>query len=121
MKLLHTKEEISDLYNMQRITDDLLSQFNNYHLPNSKYYLSSILSIKAETEGSKNLINEELTRYETFIGEKAIKPKSILYNTPDRIGKITKIYKFTPSGVLIKFDYDEGGFDLINLVELKEL
>lgn len=113
MKLLHTKDEIYNLWNISMFIKNTNISIERYklNLRKSRFQIDFKV-INSQLQEYKKIIQPELNKYNVYLGTKVIKT-SIGYSREDyahigKEGEITKIIEFSPSGVFVEFICKDG-------------
>lgn len=124
MELLHTKDEIYDLWNLSVLIENLEDDLQNYKDDSSKSkYQYEFKNINQQLEPYKKIIQSELNKYKIYLNTKVIKTSAgIVINNPYKgeEGVINEIIKFSPSGIIVKIKFNNGLLSRESLIKLKE-
>lgn len=124
MELLHTKDEIYDLWNLSVLIENLEDDLQNYKDDSSKSkYQYEFKNINQQLEPYKKIVQSELNKYKIYLNTKVIKTSAgIVINNPYKgeEGVINEIIKFSPSGIIVKIKFNNGLLSRESLTKLKE-
>lgn len=124
MELLHTKDEIYDLWNLSVLIENLEDDLQNYKDDSSKSkYQYEFKNINQQLEPYKKIVQSELNKYKIYLNTKVIKTSAgIVINNPYKgeEGVINEIIKFSPSGIIVKIKFNNGLLSRESLIKLKE-
>lgn len=124
MELLHTKDEIYDLWNLSVLIENLEDDLQNYKDDSSKSkYQYEFKNINQQLEPYKKIVQSELNKHKIYLNTKVIKTSAgIVINNPYKgeEGVINEIIKFSPSGIIVKIKFNNGLLSRESLTKLKE-
>lgn len=125
MKLLHTKSEISDLYELSSFILVLTDEIQIYQecLGKSKFQFD-LEYINQQIKKYKEMIQTELDKYKIYLNTKFIKMPSEFSYGNYHIGKegtIKEILEFNTSGVIVRVVFNDKSISRENLIQLKEI
>lgn len=124
MELLHTKDEIYDLWNLSVLIENLEDDLQNYKDDSSKSkYQYEFKNINQQLEPYKKIVQSELNKYKIYLNTKVIKTSAgIVINNPYKgeEGVINEIIKLSPSGIIVKIKFNNGLLSRESLIKLKE-
>lgn len=110
MELLHTRDEIKTIVSDFEFEQELNKLYHKY---GEEALLPIIKSLTAK------YLKEKL-KYEKFVGMKLVLPPR--YGQPGaKYGTIKSIESIHQYDVVVRFDFDSGGFDRILLTKLIQL
>lgn len=124
MELLHTKNEIYDLWNLSVLIENLEDDLQNYKDDSEKSkYQYEFKNINQQLEPYKKIVQSELDKYKIYLNTRVIKTSAgIVINNPYKgeEGVINEIIRFSPSGIIVKIKLNNGLFSRESLTKLKE-
>lgn len=124
MELLHTKNEIYDLWNLSVLIENIEDDLQNYEDDSEKSkYQYEFKNINQQLEPYKKIVQSELDKYKIYLNTRVIKTSAgIVINNPYKgeEGVINEIIRFSPSGIIVKIKFNNGLFCRESLTKLKE-
>lgn len=124
MELLHTKNEIYDLWNLSVLIENIEDDLQNYEDDSEKSkYQYEFKNINQQLEPYKKIVQSELDKYKIYLNTRVIKTSAgIVINNPYKgeEGVINEIIRFSPSGIIVKIKLNNGLFSQESLTKLKE-
>lgn len=105
---IHTPEELAMYNKAHNKAIDLEKLAKRYDDETMLIYSANV----------EKVVQEELAKYNKYIGTKALRPKDNFLYKADRPGQIESISHFLHNDIVVKFRYDSNGFDTIRLSEL---
>lgn len=124
MELLHTKDEIYDLWNLTVLIENIEDNLQNYKDDSNKSkYQYEFKNINQQLEPYKKIVQSELNKYKIYLNTKVIETSAeIDINNPYKgeEGVINEIIRFSPSGIIAKIKFNNGLSRRESLTKLKE-